>query len=94
MLGVGTFQPFNHFFRRKPGTVPGGWPSRTLPRHGVPHPWQFHGWAAANSPWHVHRSQRNRCVPVTSFQWRVAILFFLDTILAFFARWEPPTYTS
>ncbi len=27
----------------------GGWPSRTLARHGMPHPWQFHGWAAANS---------------------------------------------
>ena len=46
----------------------GGWPSRTLTRHRMPHPWQFHGWAAANSPWHVHRSQLNRRVPVTSFQ--------------------------
>jgi len=27
----------------------GGWPSRTLTRYGMPHPWQFHGWAAANS---------------------------------------------
>src|SRR5208282_2533478 len=26
--------------------------------------------AAANSPWHVHRSQRNRSVPVTSFPCR------------------------
>jgi hypothetical protein len=33
----------------------GGWPSRSLPRHGVPHPWEFHGWASSNSPWHVHR---------------------------------------
>ena len=24
----------------------GGWPSRTPTRHGMPHPWQFHGWAA------------------------------------------------
>src|ERR1700674_5635727 len=23
----------------------GGWPSRALPRHGMPHPWPFHGWA-------------------------------------------------
>jgi hypothetical protein len=36
----------------------------------MPHPWQFHGWAAANSPWHVHRSQRNRRVPVISFRCR------------------------
>jgi hypothetical protein len=36
----------------------------------MPHPWQFHGWAAANSPWHVDRSQRNRRVLVTSFQCR------------------------
>ena len=28
----------------------GGWPSRTLTRHGMAHPWQFHGWAAANFP--------------------------------------------
>ena len=47
-----------------------GWPSRTLTRHGMPHPWQFHGWAAANSHWHVHRSQLNRRVPVTSFPCR------------------------
>ncbi len=26
-----------------------------LTRHGMPHPWQFHGWAAANSLWHVRR---------------------------------------
>jgi hypothetical protein len=24
----------------------GGWPSRALTRHGMPHPWRFHGWAA------------------------------------------------
>jgi len=45
--------------------IQGGWPSRTLTRHGMSHLWQFHGWAAANSPWHVHRSQQNRRVPVT-----------------------------
>ena len=28
----------------------GGWPSRVLARNGMPHPWQFHGWAATNSP--------------------------------------------
>jgi hypothetical protein len=39
--------------------------------NGMPHPWRFHGWAAANSPcWHVHRSQLNRRVPVTSFPCR------------------------
>src|ERR1700693_1032567 len=36
----------------------------------MPHPWQFHGWAAANLPWHVHRSQRSRRVPVISFRCR------------------------
>jgi len=45
----------------------GGWPSRTPPRHRMPHPWQFHGWAVANSPWHRHRSQRSSRVRVTSF---------------------------
>ena len=34
----------------------GGLARPHLTRHGMPHPWQFHGWAAANSPWHVHRS--------------------------------------
>ena len=34
----------------------------------MPHPWRFHGWAAANPPRHVHRSQRNRRVPVISLQ--------------------------
>jgi hypothetical protein len=28
----------------------GAGPRRTLTRHRMPHPWQFHGWAAANSP--------------------------------------------
>ena len=48
----------------------GGPSSRTLTRHRMPHPWQFHGWAAANSPWHVHRSQLNRSVLVISFSCR------------------------
>ncbi len=56
--------------RRVGRTFAGGWPSRTLTRHGIPHPWQFHGWAAANSPWQVHRSQRNRRVPLVSFRCR------------------------
>ena len=28
----------------------GGWPSRPVTRHRMPHPWRFHGWATANSP--------------------------------------------
>lgn len=35
--------------------VCGGWRSRALTRHGMPQPWQFHGWAAPDSPRHVHR---------------------------------------
>ena len=35
---------------------------------------KFHGWAAASSPWHVHRSQRNRGVrgmaQLCFFVWR------------------------
>jgi hypothetical protein len=54
----------------------GGWPSRTLTRHGMPNPWQFHGWAAANSAWHVHRSQRNRRVPVLWFRCRQTYRYY------------------
>ena len=53
------------------GDGPGrGLARRTLTRHRMPHPWQFHGWAAAKSPWHVHWSQLNRRVPVISFPCR------------------------
>ncbi len=53
-----------------PTSLHRGLASRTLTRHGMPHPWQFHGWAAANSAWHGHWSQRNRRVPVISFRCR------------------------
>jgi hypothetical protein len=52
-------------FRRRledaqPPPSMGDWPSRTVGRHRMPHPWHFHGWAAANFPRHVHPSRRNR----------------------------------
>jgi hypothetical protein len=38
---------------------PRGWPRRAPIQNRMPHPWQFHGWAAANFPAH-YPSQLNR----------------------------------
>ena len=38
---------------------PQGWPIRTPIQNRMPHPWQFHGWAAANFPAR-YPSQLNR----------------------------------
>jgi hypothetical protein len=52
--GIGQVDGFDSFVTQADHLPdsPDGWPSRTLTRHGMPHPWRFPGWAPANTSLH------------------------------------------